>query len=268
MPEVTSHEPGSFCWIELATSDPEAAKKFYSGIFGWESEDTPAGPDMVYTMLKIRGLEVGAMYKLGEEETKNGIPPHWNTYIAVTSADEAAKKAAALGGKVLMDAFDVMEHGRMAILQDPQGATFCAWQAKAHAGVRLFGETGTFGWDELWTTDRKKAAEFYKGLFGWGTKDGDVTGTGGVYTEWINAGQSIGGMLEITPDMGPVPPNWLPYFMVDDCNASAAKASSSGGKIFVPPTDIPTVGRFSVVQDPQGATFCIIKLDMTGHKPE
>jgi predicted enzyme related to lactoylglutathione lyase len=263
MPEVKSHAPGSFCWIELATSDPDGAKKFYSGLFGWEAQDTPAGPDMIYTMLTIRGLDVGAMYKLGEEEKKHGVPPHWNSYVAVESVDETARKAAALGGTVLVEPFDVMEHGRMAVLQDPLGAAICAWQPKAHIGFRLVGETATFGWDELWTTDTKKAAAFYTGLFGWKTKESVMAQSGGAYTEWINGGQSIGGMLEITPEMGPVPPNWLPYFMVDNCNASADKATALGGKLFVPPTDIPTVGRFSVIQDPQGATFCIIKLEMT-----
>ena len=90
MPEVTSHAPGSFCWIELNTSDPAAAKKFYSGLFSWEAEDTPAGPDMVYTMLRIRGLEVGAMCGLQPEQKAHGVPPHWMSYVAVQSADDAA----------------------------------------------------------------------------------------------------------------------------------------------------------------------------------
>ncbi len=261
MPEVTGHAPGSICWIELGTNDPDGAKKFYKGLFGWEAEDMPAGPDMIYTMLRIRGLDVGAMYKLGAEETAHGIPPHWNSYVAVASADEAAAKAKTLGGNILADAFDVMDVGRMAIVQDPLGATFQVWQAKAHFGVKLVGEAGTFCWDELWTTDRKKAAEFYTGLFGWTTKDGDA-GAAGVYTEWNNAGQAIGGMMEISPDMGPVPPNWLPYFMVEDCNATAETAGALGGKLFVPPTDIPNVGRFSVIADPQGSMFAIIKLTM------
>jgi hypothetical protein len=260
MPEVTSHAPGTFCWIELATSDPAGAKKFYSGLFGWEAQDNPAGPDMIYTMLTLRGLDVGALYQLDKNESAQGVPPHWNTYISVTSADDAAKKAASLGGKVLADAFDVMEHGRMAVIQDPLGAAFCVWQAKSHIGLRLVGEPGTFGWDELWTTDRKKAAEFYSGLFGWGAKESHMAEAGGVYTEWQLGGQSIGGMMEISPEMGPVPPNWLPYFMVDDADATANKATSTGGKLMVPPTDIPNVGRFSVIQDPQGATFAIIKL--------
>jgi hypothetical protein len=261
MPEVTGHAPGSFCWIELGTNDPDGAKKFYTGLFGWEAEDTPAGPDMIYTMLRIRGLDVGAMYKMGAEEAAHGIPPHWNSYVAVASADEAAAKAKTLGGNILADAFDVMDVGRMAIIQDPLGATFEVWQAKSHFGVKLVGEIGTFCWDELWTTDRKKATEFYTGLFGWTAKESEAGAPGG-YTEWMNAGQPIGGMMEITPEMGPVPPNWLPYFTVEDCDASANKAKQLGGKLQVPPMDIENVGRFSVVQDPQGAMFAIIKLTM------
>jgi len=273
MPEVTKHAPGSFCWMELNTSDSAAAKKFYTSLFDWQAEDTPAGPDMVYTMLRVRGLEVGAMCNLQPEQKAHGVPPHWMTYIAVENADEAAKKAASLGATVMADAFDVMDVGRMAIIQDPQGAMFCVWQAKAHIGARLVGDTGTFGWDELWTTDRKKAAEFYTGLFGWKAKEGSPTqaaqadshdvGDAGNYVEFINAGEPIGGMMEITPDMGPVPPNWLPYIMVENVDATAGNATKLGGKLFVPPTDIPNVGRFSVIQDPQGATFAIVKL--SGH---
>jgi uncharacterized protein len=263
MPEVTGHAPGSFCWIELNTSDPAAAKKFYTGLFDWQTEDVPAGPDMVYTMLRIGGLEVGAMCGLQPDQKAHGVPPHWMSYVSVESADAAAEKAASLGGTVLAGAFDVMDVGRMAIVQDPQGATFCVWQPKAHIGAKLVGENNTFGWDELWTTDTKKAAEFYTGLFGWTAKASGASQAGSEYTEWQNGGQSIGGMMQIQPEMGPVPPNWLPYVMVADCNATADKAAASGGKLMVPPTDIPNVGRFSVIQDPQGAVFAIIKL--TGH---
>jgi hypothetical protein len=263
MSEVTTYAPGSFCWIELNTSDPAAAKKFYTNLFGWEANDTPAGPDMVYTMLRIRGLDIGALCGLPPDQKAQGVPPHWMTYVSVARADDAAEKATSLGGKVLAPPFDVMDVGRMAVIQDPQGAVFCVWQAKAHIGAKLAGETGTFGWNELWTTDPKGAAEFYTKLFGWGAKESPMGAAGGTYTEWQLAGQSIGGMMQIAPEMGPVPPNWLPYFMVEDCNATATGAAASGGKLFVPPTDIPDVGRFSVIQDPQGATFAIIKL--TGH---
>jgi predicted enzyme related to lactoylglutathione lyase len=259
MSEVKSHAPGAFCWIELNTCNVAAAKKFYGELFDWQADDSQAGPDMVYTMLKMRGMEVGAMCELQKEQKEQNVPPHWMSYIAVKSADEAAHKAEALGGVVLAGAFDVMDAGRMAIIQDPLGAHFCVWQARDNVGFQLAGENGTFVWDELWTTDRTKATAFYSGLFGWGAKE-SAAGVPGGYTEWQNASQSIGGMMELTPEMGPIPSNWLPYFMVDDCNATAAKAVQVGGKLVMPPTDIPNVGRFSVIQDLQGATFAVIKL--------
>ena len=109
MTNVDKHEPGSFSWPELATSDPAAAKKFYTSLFGWATVDSPAGPDMVYTTLKKGDRSVGALYQDAKEKN---IPPHWNTYVTVASADAAAQKAKELGGKVLAEAFDVMEYGR------------------------------------------------------------------------------------------------------------------------------------------------------------
>ena len=260
MPEVKQqHAPGMFCWIELNTSDPAGAKKFYTDLFGWDALDTPAGPDQVYTLLRKDEKELGALCGLQPEQASHGVPPHWMSYISVKSADESAKKAEDLGGKVLMPAFDVMDLGRMAVIQDPQGATFSLWQAKNHIGITILNEENTFCWDELATSSRQGAVEFYTGLFGWQAKTGGETGPM-IYTEWINEGQPIGGMYEPTPEMGPMPPNWMPYFAVADCDAIANKAASLGGKLFVPPTDIPNVGRFSTIQDPQGAVFAVITL--------
>ena len=258
MPEVSSHAPGSFCWVELGTTDSQAAKKFYSELFGWTPVDSPAGPDMIYTLLQINGKDVAALYQLSAEMSSQGVPPHWMTYVAVSSADEAAQKAKSLGGTVMMDPFDVMEHGRMTIVQDPTGASISIWQAKGTIGVRLMGEPNTFCWNELATTDTTKASEFYTKLFGWTTKtdEGPMQ-----YTELINNGMPIGGMMKLTPQQAGMPPHWLPYFMVADCNATADKAKALGATLFVPPMDIPKVGRFSVIGDPQGATFAVIKLE-------
>src|SRR5437660_4440714 len=108
--------PGTFCWAELATTDGPGAKKFYGELFGWEAQDSQIGADMVYTMLKLDGKDVGALYQKGEEMKQ--VPTHWASYIAVTSADETAAKAKALGANVIQEPFDVMEHGRMAIIAD------------------------------------------------------------------------------------------------------------------------------------------------------
>lgn len=255
------HAPGSFCWIELATTDGPGAKKFYTELFGWEAQDNPIGPDMVYTMLKLNGKDVGALYQKGEEMKQ--VPTHWASYIAVTSADESAAKAKGLGATVIQGPFDVMEHGRMAIVADPTGATFCIWQANQHKGIGLRGETGSLCWNELLTNDTERAKDFYTKLFGWTSKtDGGET----PYTEWINGDDHIGGMMQILPHMGPMPPNWGIYIAVDDCDATAQKATETGGRQYVPPTDIPNVGRFAVLADPQGGVFNIIKMNLQGHK--
>jgi hypothetical protein len=263
MPEVNEYTPGSFCWIELGTNDAAAAKRFYSELFGWGFSDTPVGPDMVYTILQIDGKEVGALYQQDERQRTEGVPPNWLSYVSVRSADETTAKAKSLGATIVMEPFDVFDVGRMAVMRDPQGATFAVWQPRAHIGAVLVGEVGTCGWNELATTDPSKARDFYTSLFGWGTK---VSGPPMAYTEWLiggEGGQSGGGMLEINPEWGNVPPHWMPYFMVADCDASVDKARSLGGEIRVPPTDIEKVGRFAVIQDPQGAVFAIIKLTHT-----
>lgn len=254
MSVVTKHEPGSFCWPELATSDSAGAKAFYRGLFGWDANDSPAGPDMIYTMLQKSGKSVGALYQMGPQ--MQGMPPHWNIYVAVTSADAAAKKAKDLGGKILMEPFDVMDVGRMAIIQDEQGAIFSVWEAKKHIGAEVVNEPNTLCWAELDTTDTKSAEKFYTLLFGWGAKVSEN------YTEWQLGGNSIGGLMTIPKEWGPVPPNWLVYFMVTDVDGTANKASSSGGNVIVPPMDIPKTGRFAVIQDPQHAVFAVFKPEM------
>jgi predicted enzyme related to lactoylglutathione lyase len=258
MPEVTRHEPGRFCWAELSTTDTAGAKAFYTGLFGWQAEDTPAGPDMVYTLLKVRGLDVGALYPRQKEEAEHGIPPHWNVYISVESADKSAATAKELGGTIMMPPFDVMVHGRMAVVQDPTGAVICLWEARKHVGIRIENEPNTPCWCELLTTDTAKAGAFYSKLFGWRLKESPD------YTEFHVGDRGIGGMLKIKPEMGPMPPNWAPYFQVADCSAAVQKAKSLGGKIYMGPMDIPDVGPFAVVADPQGAVFDVIELRRKG----
>ena len=259
MTEVTRHEPGSFSWAELATTDAKGAKAFYTALFGWTFTDGPMGPgpDDVYTRLQLRGKDVGALYPMMQDQQSQGVPPFWLCYVTVASADEAAKKTKALGGKVCAEPFDVMDYGRMAILQDPAGATLAVWQAGTHAGAERVGEPGAICWLELATSDVVKARAFYTGIFGWGMKE--PTDPGMPYTEIQRGGQSIGGIYPKGPEMAQVPPNWSVYFQVADCEASASKAKSLGGTLVVPPKEIPKVGRFAVIQDPQGATFSIFQ---------
>lgn len=259
MQETPEYKPGTFCWIELGTSDSAGAKKFYTELFGWTFDDKEVAPGFVYTMLFSDGKDVGALYELMPEMKAQGIPPHWLSYAAVASADESAAKAKELGATVAKEPFDVMTVGRMAVIQDPTGAVFAIWEGRDHKGAGVVNVPNSFCWNELMTTDTAKDGDFYAGLFGWAK---DTQNFGPLeYTMFSNGDRPAGGMLKITPDMGPIPPNWLVYFSVDDCDAKTQKANDLGAKTMKPPDDIPGIGRFSILVDPQGAAFALIKLD-------
>jgi len=262
MADFDSHVPGTFCWPELATTDQKAGAAFYATLFGWGINEQPVGPNEVYSMFTLRGREVAAAASLRPEERQHGVPSHWNSYVSVANADDSAKRATELGGRVLAPPFDVMDVGRMAVLQDPAGATFQIWQPKRHIGARVLQEPGALTWTELSTRDTQGAQTFYTKLLGWSAK----TGGDGVhaYTEFTPSGgnQPVAGMMNSAaygPQAANVPPNWMPYFQVSDVDASARKAQGQGARLFVPPNDIPNVGRFSVIQDPQGAVFAVFK---------
>lgn len=253
MPNRDGFQHGEFCWFELATTDQEAAKTFYNKVFGWTPNDQPMGPDAFYTILELNGRDVGALYNMQDSERQMGLPTHWNTYVCVDSADETAAKAEKLGAKILMAPFDVMEHGRASVIQDPTDAVFIVWEPKNHRGARVIDEDNAFCWYELATNDTAAAKSFYTNLFGWSTKDSPE------YIEWQRDGKSIGGLMKIQPEWGPVPPNWIDYVMTNDLDAKCESVKANGGKVVVGPIDIPQTGRFATVQDPQGGHFSIFE---------
>jgi predicted enzyme related to lactoylglutathione lyase len=257
MANVDKQPAGSFCWIELHTSDQPAAKSFYSALFGWEAHDSPMGPNDFYTEFKLQGREAAAGFTLRPEERSHGVPPHWMIYVTIDSADAAAAKAKQLGGQVLAGPFEVMDAGRMAVVQDPTGATFAVWQANKNVGIRIAQVAGTLCWADLSTPDAKRASDFYAGLFGWQITADPKDSSG--YLHIKNGEHFIGGIPPASYRQPGVPPHWMAYFQVDDVDASASKAKEMGAKLYLPPMTMEGVGRMSVIADPQGAVFSIFK---------
>ena len=259
MQETPEYKPGTFCWVELGTTDGEAAKKFYTELFGWTFNDSPVGPGMVYTMLLLNGKDIGALYQMPPEMTSQAIPPNWLSYAAVSNADESAAKAKELGATLMKEPFDVMTVGRMAVVQDPTGAVFAIWEGRDHKGASVVNVPGALVWNELATTDKTRAGDFYSGLFGWKL---DAQTFGPLeYTIFQNGDKGAGGMFQITPEMAGLPSHWLVYFSVDDCDAKVKKATELGASVMKPADDIPGVGRFAILKDPQGAAFAVIKTE-------
>jgi hypothetical protein len=256
MPKVESHAPGAFCFVELASLDQNQAKSFYEPLFGWSHVDYPMGPDSFYTMFQTGGGDAGAAYTMREEE-RSQAPPHWNLYVAVADADDAAKRAAELGGTIIAAPFDVPGQGRMAVIQDPTGAFFCIWQGTNSIGITVLGESGTLCWADLNTAEPELAKTFYEGLFGWSivTSQNDPSG----YLHIKNGEEFIGGIPPASDRDPSIPPNWMIYYQVDDVDATAATAKELGGTEYLAPMTMEGVGRMAVIADPQGASFAIFK---------
>jgi predicted enzyme related to lactoylglutathione lyase len=256
MPTTTKAPTGTFCWIELQSTDLPASRKFYGTLFGWEISEMP-GPQP-YVMASNGANRVAGLTVLADEAKKMGAPPNWLSYVAVDDAAASAKKIASLGGKVLMGPME-MGPGKMLVAQDPTGAVFALWQQLQSMGSFQFGDPGSLGWNELSTTNVDRAGVFYGGLFGWTPKASEMPGM--VYTTFMlgNTDAMAGGMMAQPKEMAGAPSTWSVYFSVTDADKTVEAAKSLGGKVLVPPTDIPTIGRFAVLTDPQGAAFSVIK---------
>ena len=282
MLERDGYPAGVPCWVDTGQPDPEAAVEFYGGLFGWEFEDRmPADSPGRYFVAQLRGRDVAAV---GSQPEQAPPTPGWNTYVWVDSADDTTAKVKAAGGNALMEPFDVLDAGRMAVLTDPEGAVFCVWQAKEHKGAQIVNEPGTWNFSELNTRDPEGAKAFYGTVFGWEAETLDYGE--GQTTMWRLPGygdflerrdpdlrrrmaadgapegfeDAVAWLIPMTSDQYPddVPPHWNVTFAVDDADAVADRAAKLGGQVRVPPFDAPFV-RMTVVSDPQGAAFTASK---------
>ncbi|HJV48797.1 MAG TPA: VOC family protein [Geothrix sp.] len=255
MPEPQFAPIGHFCWPELATTDIAAAKAYYGALFGWSFFDVPSAMGN-YTLFRVGDLDAAAGYQMGPQQS---APPHWNSYVAVESVDRSCAKAQELDAQILMAPTDIPDVGRMAFLRDPDGASLALWQSGKHHGAGIFGRPGGLCWTELYSRDTAGSIAFYTELFGWRAITKNDFGM--TYTEFHAGDAPIGGMMGMEgPAWEGVPSAWMPYIAVADADAAAAAVHRLGGACLVPPKDIPTVGRFGIAKDPQGAVIAFIKL--------
>ncbi|MGH9230634.1 MAG: VOC family protein [Acidimicrobiales bacterium] len=265
------------CWVDTSQPDPGAAVEFYRSLFGWEFEDVmPPGSQGEYFIARLGGGDVAAV---GSNPAAAPPAATWNTYIWVEDADVTASRVRDAGGGVVMEPFDVMDAGRMAVFTDPEGAAFCAWQANQLRGAQVVNEPGSLSFNGLATRDQPGAEAFYGSVFGWTTLD-----VGGGAEMWTLPGygdylerdnpdlreqvaQTGGpeGFEDVVASINPLPhdqpdtpAHWSVTFAVDDADATAARASELGGTVIVPPFDAPWV-RMTIINDPQGATFIASK---------
>ncbi|MFJ7909352.1 VOC family protein [Kitasatospora sp. NPDC096204] len=240
---VTTNAP---CWTELGTSDPAAARAFYTELFGWQEDHGARPGEGDYTQMLVGGAPAAAISPRYAPQQ----PIAWTVCIAVADADATAARIKESGGRILKDPTDAFDFGRFSVAADPSGAVFILWQGRSFKGADVFNEPGSLGWAELLTRDPSGSLAFYPAVFGWDVAPSES------YPQWRLDGRDFGGMLTMDDRFPPqVAPHWLPYFAAADVDNTVSRATALGGDVLMPATGTPGGRRIAVLRDPQGAAF-------------
>ena len=255
MAQATSTGVNEPAWVDLSSSDAQASREFYAGLFGWKVEVNPDPLYGGYAMAKVGDADVAGIGPTQNPEQ----PTAWNTYIGTDDVDGLAERVQAAGGTVVAPPFDVGDQGRMAVFQDPSGAFISSWKPTGMSSVQL-GAANSYGWAELSARGLDQDLPFYSAVFGWTTRTSDMGEGQPPYTEFLLDGRSVAGAMEMNPMVpAQVPSYWMVYFSVDDVDETYRKAIATGAQEMLAPGDFPG-GRFAILSDPQGAAFGLLKM--------
>ncbi len=251
-----------FVWHDLNTHDVEGAKRFYGELFNWSFEQSGNEP---YHHVKAGAQMIGGIRR---KEANEPGPPSWLGYVLVEAVPAAVEKATAGGGRVYVPTTTMPDVGTFAVIADPTGGVVAPWRSarpEENKEASVPPANHTFCWDELLTSDPAAATKFYASVFGWVTETQNM-GEMGDYTLFTRPGVKnpmrddkpawAAGLMK-APPMVPYS-FWLAYVQVDNADATAERAKKLGANITVPPTDIPTIGRFCAFMDPQNAALAFI----------
>lgn len=242
---------GRFVWRELHTPDVDAAKRFYAEVFGWTYKDGALSEADAFVYHEIKAADGSHVGGIMGQQPGEQAPPHWGGYVGVDDVDAAVARAKAAGGRVYVEPMDIPTVGRFAVVADPQGAVTSPFASEKYADVEPTWGAGSFCWEQLTTTDQAAAKAFYHAVYGWGEMPfGDGSSGMGVFT--AANGDQLASMMTAPPG---VPAHWLTYVVVDAIDAANARCLKAGGQVMVERIDVPTIGAFSVLQDPQGAVI-------------
>jgi predicted enzyme related to lactoylglutathione lyase len=246
---------GKFVWHDLMTTDIDKAIAFYSDLFGWTIEEFDMGPAGKYKMIHAAGENHGGFVKLDAE---GGVPPHWMCHCTVDDVDAAVARSEKAGGTTRVPATDIPTVGRYAVIADPQGASLSLYKPSSWSEESAAQPApGTFCWHELLALDPEAEGKFHAEVLGWKISPVDMGPMGTYYLLKRNNEKDAGGMLQ-KPAASPGPSAWIPYVAVADTRESTERVKELGGHVFMQPTDIPNVGRFSVFADPTGAVMAML----------
>ena len=242
---VDTYTAGTPCWVDLGTKDIEAAKKFYTAMFGWEMRTDPEADG--YTLAVIGDKHVAAISPLMRDQQ----PTAWCTFISVADADATAARIEAHGGTIMQQPMQVLDAGIMGVATDCCGAVFMIWQPLNQQGAQRVDENNAWSWSQLFTSNTTRAAAFYSAVFDWVAKEDDSIAD---LTMLMLNGNPVGSMMQITPEMGSMPSYWGVSFNVENAQKAADVATANGGTVMRAPENLGPITR-TVIKDPTGGIF-------------
>ena len=246
MPEVDSYPPGAPCWMDLVAADRDEARRFYTGLFGWDISEGSRD----YLIARLGGRTVAGM----SVHPDDGLPPGWTTYFSCPNAGELARGVTAAGGEVITLPAAEEGDGAVTTFRDPTGAVAGGWRAGRVAGAQLVREPGTLLFSELRTSEVDVAADFYAAVLPLQVTRPTGDTTTGVPLRNLRAGGHT--VADIRESSG-ISPLWLPYFCVVDTDLITERARNLAGEVADAPQDSP-YGRWARLRDSQGASFCVV----------
>jgi uncharacterized protein len=244
---------GRFIWYELLTHDVDAAIRFYTNVVGWTTQLMPVGGEPYHLWMQGDRMIGGVMKMPGDAQA----PPSWMGYIATPDIAKTVARAAELGATIYVPPTGIPGVGTFSVIADPQGAMFSAFQAVEVPAWRDNPPgTGDIAWNELATSDRNAARNFYADVFGWTMGQAHDMGPAGIYQLFSAGGRELGGIY-LKPAEMPGPPHWMYYIVVADINAAAERVKANGGQVILGPHEVPDGDLILMCMDPQGATFAL-----------
>jgi uncharacterized protein len=258
-PPTSVSLPGKFVWADLFTTDPAAAEKFYTALFGWQATSI-AREKHPYILLSNNGVPIAGI-TLGPRHLDKGPGGRWVGYVSVQDVAGTATAFTASGGKIIFPARDVANRGTLAIVADQEGVVFGLLHSSSGDPEDYLPEPGEWAWAQLFARDSAAAALRYHSLLGYDAVPDTRSDRENVFV-LASGGYARAGLapLPARPDASP---GWLGFVRVANVDQSASQAESLGGQILVAPKPGKIATRVAIVADPTGAAIGLIELNDT-----
>ena len=245
-------ESGRFVWHDLMSKDVNAAKRFYGALFGWRFEDTKRG-DRAYVLARLGSEPVAGIVDVSSLPNAGA---QWLSFMAIADVDKTVAQVQSDGGQILVEPRELPSIARAAVIADPQGAPLGLAQLRRNVADPTLPRANHFFWQEYLAKDAVKGLEFYKRVAGYDSRISDTQL--GIDYHVLTKTRARAGLFQL-PETTEVLSNWLPYVLVDDPAALAARVAGLGGRILVPAAPDRRRGSLVVIADPEGAPIALQK---------